>query len=80
MRVMFPDMDSDNDKPGQLRKRFDPFARPFDWYRLPLAIKLAVISLWRVEQDPSKPDHEATKDLSPYVCLYLGSADGVQRT
>jgi len=49
--------------PERPRKRFDPFARPFDWYRLPHAIKLAVINLWRAEQAPSKPGHEPTKDL-----------------
>jgi hypothetical protein len=44
----------------QPRKRFDPFARPMDWYRLPMAIKLAVINLWRVEQSPQEPDEEST--------------------
>jgi hypothetical protein len=33
------------------RKKFDPLARPFEWYRLPLTIKLAIIHLWRKEQD-----------------------------
>ncbi len=32
-------------------KKCDPLARPFEWYRLPLAIKLAFIHLWRKEQD-----------------------------
>jgi len=54
-------MDHDN-KREQPRKRFDPFARPFDWYRLPLAIKLAVVNLWRVEQDPAKADREPNED------------------
>jgi hypothetical protein len=55
-------MDSD-EKPERPRNRFDPFARPMDWYRIPLAIKLAVINLWRVEQDPAKPDPEPTRHL-----------------
>jgi len=32
------------------REKFDPLARPFEWYRLPLAIKLAFMHLWRKEQ------------------------------
>ena len=57
----FLPMDSDP-PPERPRKRFDPLARPFDWYRLPLAIKLAVIRLWRVEQDPARSDREPNED------------------
>ncbi len=46
--------------PSDRAREFDPFARPMDWYRLPLAIKLAVINLWRVEQDPAQPKDEPT--------------------
>ena len=61
-----------NNKTEQPRERFDPLARPLDWYRLPLAIKLAVINLWRVEQeqDPatqtrSSEEGVALKPLQP---------------
>jgi hypothetical protein len=47
--------------PDKPRKKFDVLARPVDWYRLPLAIKLAIINLWRVEQDPAKPADEPTR-------------------
>ena len=48
------DRDDTRERP---RKRFDPLARPFEWYRLPLAIKLAFLQLWRKEQDttPTQP-------------------------
>lgn len=52
-------MDRD-DIPGRQRKRFDPLARPFEWYRLPLAIKLAFMQLWRREQEvPTQPSARA---------------------
>ena len=51
-----------NDTPSRRRKTFDPLARPFEWYRLPLAIKLAFMQLWRREQDarPTQPAERAT--------------------
>lgn len=52
--IRFCAMDRD-DHPDRRRKRFDPLARPFEWYRLPLAIKLAVLQLWRKEQDAAPP-------------------------
>jgi hypothetical protein len=55
-------MDRD-DTPDRRRKRFDPLARPFEWYKLPLAIKLAFMQLWRREQEtPTQPSARA-KDL-----------------
>ena len=48
--MRFRAMDRD-DTPQRPRKRFDPLARPFEWYRLPLAIKLGVLQLWRKEQE-----------------------------
>ncbi len=44
------------------RKRFDPLARPFEWYRLPLAIKLAFMQLWRREQEGPTQRPVRTKD------------------
>ncbi len=52
--IRFRAMDRD-DPPQRRRKKFDPLARPFEWYRLPLAIKLAVLQLWRKEQDITPP-------------------------
>ena len=55
-------MDRD-DSPERRRKRFDPLARPFEWYKLPLAIKLAFMQLWRREHDsPTQPSRRA-KDV-----------------
>jgi hypothetical protein len=53
-----------NETPERRRKRFDPLARSFEWYRLPLAIKLAFMQLWRREQDavPTQPSARK-KDL-----------------
>jgi hypothetical protein len=52
-------MDRD-DTPDRRRKRFDPLARPFEWYKLPLAIKLAFMQLWRREQEtPTQPSARA---------------------
>jgi hypothetical protein len=50
-----------NETQDRKRKRFDPLARPFEWYRLPLAIKLAFMQLWRREQEtvPTRPSGRA---------------------
>jgi hypothetical protein len=44
-----------NKTPERPRKNFNAYDRPLEWYRLPFAIKLAVLNLWRAEQasDPS---------------------------
>jgi len=47
------------------RKRFDPLARPFEWYRLPLAIKLAFMQLWRREQDLAPPTQPGPRAKDP---------------
>ena len=54
-------MDRD-DIPDRRRKRFDPLARPFEWYKLPLAIKLAFMQLWRREQEGPTQRPVRTKD------------------
>jgi hypothetical protein len=55
-------MDRD-DTPDRQRKRFDPLARPFEWYKLPLAIKLAFMQLWRREQEGPTQRSVRTKDV-----------------
>ena len=55
-------MDRD-DTPDRRRKRFDPLARPFEWYKLPLAIKLAFMQLWRREQEPPTQPSARAKNL-----------------
>jgi hypothetical protein len=61
-RHRFTTMDRD-EEPERPPNRFDPFARAIEWYRLPMAIKLAFVNLWRVDQDAAKPAHEPTKNL-----------------
>ena len=39
-----------NKTPERPRKNFNAYDRPLEWYRLPFAIKLAVLNLWRAEQ------------------------------
>ena len=46
-----------NKTPERPEKNFNAYDRPFEWYRLPFAIKLAVLNLWRAEQ----------ADLPPFV-------------
>jgi hypothetical protein len=44
-----------NKTPERLRKNFNAFDRPIEWYRLPFAIKLAVLNLpirWACSADP----------------------------
>jgi hypothetical protein len=54
-----------NETRDRRRKRFDPLARPFEWYRLPLAIKLAFMQLWRKEQDLAPPTQPGPRVKDP---------------
>jgi hypothetical protein len=53
-----------NKTPERSRKNFNAYDRPLEWYRLPFAIKLAVLNLWRAEQasDPSFEGDSAQED------------------
>ena len=53
-----------NKTPERPRKNFNAYDRPLEWYRLPFAIKLAVLNLWRAEQesDPSFEMDPAEED------------------
>jgi hypothetical protein len=53
-----------NKTPERPRKNFNAYDRPLEWYRLPFAIKLAVLNLWRAEQasDPSFERDPAEED------------------
>jgi hypothetical protein len=55
-----------NKTPERRRKNFNAFDRPIEWYRLPFAIKLAVLNLWRAEQadSPSFESDTATDEYS----------------
>src|ERR1700730_4731213 len=55
-----------NKTPERPRKNFNAYDRPIEWYRLPLAIKLAVLNLWRAEQadSPSFESDTATDEYS----------------
>ena len=44
-----------NKTPEPPRKNFNAYDRPIEWYRLPFAIKLAVLNLWRAEQGDPTP-------------------------
>jgi hypothetical protein len=44
-----------NKNPERPRKNFNAYDRPIEWYRLPFAIKLAVLNLWRAEQGDFPP-------------------------
>ena len=44
-----------NKTPERPRKNFNAYDRPIEWYRLPFAIKLAVLNLWRAEQADPPP-------------------------
>jgi hypothetical protein len=44
-----------NKTPERPRKNFNAYDRPIEWYRLPFAIKLAVLNLWRAEQAAPPP-------------------------
>jgi hypothetical protein len=44
-----------NKTPERPEKNFNAYDRPFEWYRLPFAIKLAVLNLWRAEQADPPP-------------------------
>ena len=43
-----------NNTPERTRKNFNAYDRPIEWYRLPFAIKLAVLNLWRAERLQSR--------------------------
>lgn len=52
-----------NNPPGRTRKNFNAYDRPIEWYRLPFAIKLAVLNLWRAEQaDPPPIESDTAAD------------------
>jgi hypothetical protein len=52
-----------NKTPERPRKNFNAYDRPLEWYRLPFAIKLAVLNLWRAEQaNPSFERDPAAED------------------
>jgi hypothetical protein len=52
-----------NRTPERLRKNFNAYDRPIEWYRLPFAIKLAVLNLWRAEQtDPPPIESDTAAD------------------
>jgi len=52
-----------NNTPERTRKNFNAYDRPIEWYRLPFAIKLAVLNLWRAEQaDPPPIESDTVAD------------------
>jgi hypothetical protein len=52
-----------NKTPERPRKNFNAYDRPIEWYRLPFAIKLAVLNLWRAEQaDPPPFESDTAAD------------------
>jgi hypothetical protein len=54
-----------NKTPERHRKNFNAYDRPIEWYRLPFAIKLAVLNLWRAEQVES-PSFESDTAADEY--------------
>jgi hypothetical protein len=66
-----------NKTPERPRKNFNAYDRPLEWYRLPFAIKLAVLNLWRAEQarDPAAEDDPTGSSPVEVPRAALGSLD-----